>query len=183
MTDPFENPGHSTGLDMEELAGHLTLIKPIKVEAGINTVNGVRDATVADVHVLDGPDAGTCHKGAFIWGKVLQGQLSSTLGTGRFQLGRIGKGIAKPGQSAPWRLDDPSDADRETARRYLKSPAYANAEAGAAPTVSASAPVSGVQSNGPVRPDSISETAWAAMDEGTRKAVASTMVGVNDPPF
>lgn len=38
--------------------------------------------------------------------------------------------------------------------------------------------------NGPARPSSISETAWAEMDEPTRRAVAATMVGVGDaPPF
>lgn len=39
-------------------------------------------------------------------------------------------------------------------------------------------------SNGPVKPTSISDQAWAAMDDRTRKQVASTMAGIGDePPF
>ena len=36
-------------------------------------------------------------------------------------VGRLGQGLAKEGRSAPWTLDDPTDADLETAERFLEA--------------------------------------------------------------
>src|SRR6516225_11004041 len=118
-SDLFDNPGTTTAINLEELNGRLLLIKPSRVEVGVHTVLGDKDATVADVHVLDGPDPGELAKEAFIWPRVLQSQRRSKVGTGRFCLGRLGQGQAKPGQSAPWKLLDPTDDDKELARKYL----------------------------------------------------------------
>jgi hypothetical protein len=35
-------------------------------------------------------------------------------------VGRLGQGLAKPGRSAPWTLDDPTDEDLATAERFLE---------------------------------------------------------------
>lgn len=35
-------------------------------------------------------------------------------------VGRLGQGLAKPGRSAPWVLDDPTDDDLATAERFLE---------------------------------------------------------------
>lgn len=35
-------------------------------------------------------------------------------------VGRLGQGLAKPGRSAPWTLDDPTDDDLATAERFLE---------------------------------------------------------------
>jgi hypothetical protein len=40
-------------------------------------------------------------------------------------LGRLGQGVAKPGQSAPWTLTPASDADKVTAGKYLEHVAAA----------------------------------------------------------
>ncbi len=117
--DQFDNPGTATAIDLGELNGRLLLIKPSRVEVGVSTVLGAKDATVADVHVLDGPDPGEVLGEAFIWPRVLQAQLRSFVGTGRWCLGRLGQGVAKPGQNPPWKLADPTDTDKESARRYL----------------------------------------------------------------
>jgi hypothetical protein len=119
MADQFENPGTTTAINLEELKGRLLLIKPSRVEVGVSTVLGNKDATVADVHVLDGQDPGQLLGEAFIWPKVLQAQLRSTVSTGRYCLGRLGQGNAKPGQNPPWKLADPTEDDREVARKYL----------------------------------------------------------------
>jgi hypothetical protein len=119
MADQFENPGTTTAIDLEALMGRLLLIKPSRVEVGVSTVLGNKDATVADVHVLDGEDPGQMFGEAFIWPKVLQAQLRSTVSAGRYCLGRLGQGNAKPGQNPPWKLADPTEDDREVARNYL----------------------------------------------------------------
>lgn len=130
MSDLFTDPGTASGINLAELEGRLLLLKPHRVEYGIKTSLGDRDATVADVHVVDGPDAGTVSTEVFIWPRVLQGQLRTNLGTGMFCLGRLGKGTAKPGQNAPWKLLDATDADKAAARAYLeKKPAAATAPA------------------------------------------------------
>ena len=119
MADQFENPGTTTAINLEELKGRLLLIKPSRVEVGVSTVLGNKDATVADVFVLDGADPGQLLGEAFIWPKVLQAQLRSTVSTGRYCLGRLGQGNAKPGQNPPWKLADPTEDDREKTRQYL----------------------------------------------------------------
>lgn len=122
MTDQFTDPGVSTGISLPDLEGRLLLIKPERVEVGIKTSLGDRDATVSDVHVVDGD--GAVYNEVFIWPRVLQGQLRRNLGTGMFCIGRLGKGTAKPGQNAPWKLLDATDADKVLARTYLdKAPA------------------------------------------------------------
>jgi hypothetical protein len=52
-----------------------------------------------------------------VFPKVLASQLRSSVG-GKV-IGRLGQGIAKPGQSAPWTLNAATDADKETGRKYL----------------------------------------------------------------
>lgn len=120
MTAQFENPGTTTALDLEAINGRLLLIKPHRVEVGVKTTLGEKDATVVDVHVIDGPDPGEVFQEVFIWPRVLQGQLRSLVGTGKFVLGRLGKGVAKPGQNPPWKLSDPLDADNTLATQYLE---------------------------------------------------------------
>jgi hypothetical protein len=119
MADQFDNPGATTAINLADLKGRLLLLKPSRVETGISTVLGTKDATVVTVHVLDGTDSGQVYTEAFIWPKVLQMQLRPNVGTGRYYLGRLGQGLAKPGQNPPWNLDNPTEDDREKARKYL----------------------------------------------------------------
>jgi hypothetical protein len=125
MPDQFDDPATATAVDLTELKGTLLLIKPTRVEVGIHTTLGEKDATVADVHVLDGTDVGKVHTEVFIWPRVLQAQLRSTVGSGRYCLGRLGQGVAKPGQNPPWKLVEATDTDRDRARSYLADQAVA----------------------------------------------------------
>lgn len=122
MSDQFGDPGTSSGINLSSIEGSLLLIKALRVEHGINTSLGARDATVADIHVLDGPEAGTVYNEVFIWPKVMQSELKSYVGVEKFALGRLGKGTAKPGQNAPWKLLLAADADKAMARDYLAAP-------------------------------------------------------------
>jgi len=115
--DMFDAP--SSGVKITDLEGRLLLVFPTEHREAIQTSFGPADAVIADVVVLDGPDSPKKEYGVMLFQKKLQGQTRPKVGTGRAVLGRLGKGIAKAGQSAPWQLKDPTPAEADTARRYL----------------------------------------------------------------
>jgi hypothetical protein len=117
--DEFATPAAPGGIDWQGLHQHLLLVEPLSNETGISTVHGPTNAVRASVSVLDGPAAGTVHEDALIFPKVLQGQVRSKIG--QKVLGRLGQGVAKPGQTAPWMLLEATPQDVETARRFLAS--------------------------------------------------------------
>lgn len=119
MSDMFDSP--STGVKITDFSGQLLLMEPTAERKDIMTAFGSVDAIEANLVVLDGADAGTGHSGVLVFQKALQGQLRSKIGTGRHVLGRLGRGVAKPGQSAPWVLIEPTEADKTAARAYLAS--------------------------------------------------------------
>lgn len=120
MSDQFDSP--SSGARITDFEGSLLLVKPTSKEEGISTTFGLADAVVADVVVLDGGNANAePYTDVYVFQKALQGQLKAKVGSGRYVLGRLGKGTAKPGQSPPWVLQDPNEKDKEAARVYLKT--------------------------------------------------------------
>jgi hypothetical protein len=126
--DPFDSPASATGIRWEELNGRLLLITPLSAETGIKTVHGDADAVRANVVVLDGPEAGAEHRDTLIFPKVLQSQVRANIGTSRANLGRLGQGVKKPGQTAPWRLADPTEDDKNLARSYYAGGVTASAD-------------------------------------------------------
>jgi hypothetical protein len=118
--DEFDSPGSVTGVEWAELNGRLLLIQPHSSEE-IDTVHGRSKAVRADIVVLDGPGAPEEIIDTLIFPKVVSGQVRGNVGTGRRNLGRLGQGNKKPGQTAPWILADPTDADKAVARAYLSS--------------------------------------------------------------
>jgi len=114
----FDAPSSGSGVKIIEFDGQLLLITPTAYEAEIPTAYGPADAVTATVAVLDGTGAGVEHE-MKIFQKRLIGQLRPKVGTGRMVLGRLGRGTAKPGQSAPWLLSDPTESDKQIARDYL----------------------------------------------------------------
>jgi hypothetical protein len=115
----FSKPATPSGLKLDDLHGSLLVINPLRVETGVTTSFGSKDAVVADVHVIDGDHAGDVFRNTMIWPAVLQGQLRSSIG-GNPVLGRLGKGsVIKSGQSAPWVLADATEQDEELATAYL----------------------------------------------------------------
>lgn len=128
--DPFEDPAHGDRIVYDDVLGSLLLFTVHSVERDIDTAFGVSDAVRADVAVLDGELKGTTYDGTLIFPRVLQGALGSKVG--KMVLGRLGQGEAKKGQSKPWTLDDPTEADREVGRKWLAHVA-ANPPAPAAP--------------------------------------------------
>lgn len=117
MTDPFSSPATSS-FSPKDIDGRLLLITPHEIQKDVVTDYGTSDATRADVVVLDGDGAPDEKSGVLIFQKALQGNLRAALGKGMV-LGRLGQGVAKKGQSAPWILTDPTEADKVIARQYL----------------------------------------------------------------
>jgi hypothetical protein len=117
--DPFDSPGSSVGVNWEDLNGRLLLITPLAQEKEINTDYGPKDAVRANVVVLDGDDAPEEYRDALIFPNVLQQQVRANIGTSRANLGRLGQGNQKKGQKPPWKLSDPTDADKDVARSWF----------------------------------------------------------------
>lgn len=116
MSNDYATPSTATGMDLKEHLGNLLLIKVNEVVSGITTAYGPTDAIRADVAVLDGPAKGKTYDDTLIFPKVLQGQLRPNVG--KRVLGRLGQGVAKPGQSAPWTLAAANADDILVAEKY-----------------------------------------------------------------
>lgn len=116
-TDEFAAPASSTGIKWEDLKGALLLFEVHSVETGIKTAFGETDAVRADVAVLDGTQAGQTYNDTLVFPKVLLSQVRPSVG--KKVLGRLGQGSAKPGQSAPWMLQDATEDDKAVARAYV----------------------------------------------------------------
>lgn len=119
MTDEFSNPASAEGIKWTDIKGSLVLFKVNSIEHAIPTVHGESDAVSATVTVLDGDQEGAVYTDTLVFPKVLQSQLKGNVGG--MVLGRLGQGEAKKGQSAPWKLTDPEDADKDVARAYLNA--------------------------------------------------------------
>lgn len=115
----FQQP--SAGGDqvkVAELVGSLVLIYVLEARQGISTTFGPSDAVAVDLHVLQGPNAGESYENTLIFQKALIGSLKSAVG-GEPVLARIGTGIAKPGQSAPYVLQPHTASDAAMATAWI----------------------------------------------------------------
>ena len=120
----FTAPAAGGGSDVRpaDLEGHLLIVEPLEYCESIPTSMGDKDAVRVTLH--DVTESATFND--VLWfPKVLVGSLKGRIG--QKVLGVLGKGTAKPGQSAPWILIDAStEADAVTA-----ATAYLNSVAGA----------------------------------------------------
>lgn len=126
----FADPASASGVAWSDLQGKLLMFEVLGVEEHVPTVHtrpGEKNPAVrANLQVLDG--GGETYDDTLVFPKVLQSQLRSKVG--QLVLGRLGQGAAKPGQSAPWKLEPATASDRQTAEEHLRR--------GAAPAVSSS---------------------------------------------
>ena len=135
MTEQFAAPDNSGGFfQPAEMNGHLLVIEVHSVETEVPTVHGPSDAVKATVHDID---AQTTEEDALIFPKVLVSSLRKQVG--HKVLGILGQGIAKPGQSAPWVLNDAS-GDAAAAARATAYLAALAAGQFSAPEVATPAP-------------------------------------------
>ena len=117
------------GINLKEYLGTLLLIEVHAHEQNIPTVHGDSSAIRADVTALDGAGKGNKYEDTLLFPKVLQSQLKRAIGLK--VLGRLGQGTAKPGQSPPWVLSDPTEGDRATGMEFLAGGFAAPAATGA----------------------------------------------------
>lgn len=93
----------TTGVKVADLEGKLLVIEPTDFKTEINTVHGMADAI--QVNLVD-VDSGESHRDVLFFNVALKNALIPKIG--QKVLARIGKGVAKPGKSAPWILIDAS---------------------------------------------------------------------------
>lgn len=127
MTDnPFAAPAEpGAGFTPRDHEGRLLYIEPLSYETSIKTTYGDTDAVRADIVVIDGDNAPDKYPDSLIFPSVLVSQVKGKIG--EKVLGRLTTGIAKPGQSAPWKLAPATPEDVEVGKRYL---AYAEEQKG-----------------------------------------------------
>lgn len=114
----FQQPSQGGDkVPVAELTGNLVLILVREHRTGITTVHGEKDAVACDVHVLDGPQAGTVYDNALLFQGALIGALKPAVG-GEPVLARIVQGTAKPGQNPPFILSPFTDQDVAIATPY-----------------------------------------------------------------
>lgn len=107
----------SGGINWSDHKGSLLVIEPISVETGIQTSFGPADAVKADVHVLISPTESEDYPDCLVFPKLLSSQLKGQIG--KKVVGRLGQGTAKPGQSAPWLLEEATADDLAKAQEWL----------------------------------------------------------------
>ena len=118
MADEFSAPSSASGIKWDELKGSLLLITVNEFRPEVRTMHGDQPAVSADVVALDGDAEGATYADTLVFPKVLISQLKARAGGGKV-LGRLGKGTAKPGQSAPWMLSEATEDDKTKARAYI----------------------------------------------------------------
>ena len=116
-------PGSGGQFKAEDHVGSLLLITPHKVEEDIVTSNGTASATRADVVVLDEKGKGKDQElpDSLIFQKVVQGQLREAIANRSRVVGRlfVDEASKKKGQSAPYKLAAPTEAEIQIASDYL----------------------------------------------------------------
>lgn len=120
MSNGFANPGSTgSGVKWADLDGTLVVAVVNGLEDSIETSFGRReDVPRIDLHILDGDDAGETIEDTLVFPKVLAQQLKRRVG--EKVLGRIGQGVAKSGQSAPWMLHPANEADQKIGAKWLE---------------------------------------------------------------
>ena len=128
----FSAPSSSTeSVKVADLAGALLIIEPIEFKTGIQTVHGETDAI--EVNLVD-LDNNKTHNNVLFFNVALKNALKAKVG--QKVLARIGQGVAKPGKSAPWILNDATgDAAAVAKANAFIGGANAPAAAPAAPKV------------------------------------------------
>ena len=126
----FSAPSTPTsGVKVADLEGKLLVIEPTAYKEGIATVHGVADAI--QVNILD-VDSGERHADVLFFNVALKSALKPKIG--QKVLARVGKGVAKPGKSAPWILNDASGEAGAIAKAQAAMGASQPAAPAAAPT-------------------------------------------------
>lgn len=118
----------SGGVNWSDHKGKLLLVEPLSFEPGIKTSFGDADAVKANVYAIEADEA---FEDTLIFPKLLVSQTKGQIGAK--VLGRLGQGQAKPGQSAPWLLEEATADDIAKAEEWVKARAASSVTTAAAP--------------------------------------------------
>lgn len=124
IDDELDDPGEGGGWKIAEALGELLLIKPREVKTGIKSdyaEDGKTDAILADVYIINEkkPAKSEPHEGTLIFQGFLQGALRDKIG--KWVVGRLVKGEATKGKSAPYLLEAADADEKAKASEYLRS--------------------------------------------------------------
>ena len=108
----FSPPATGGGdkLAVADVNQHFVLIYVKSFDTDVPTAHGPADAVRVNVADLT---TGEHHLDVLWFPKVIVGSLKRQVGT--FVLAQVGQGVAKPGQNAPWVLNDVSTAPKAVA--------------------------------------------------------------------
>ncbi len=101
-------------IKLSDLEGSMVVMEPLEYVASIETMHGVTDAVKANIHDVTG---GRTYKEQLCFQRAIVAGLKGKIG--QFVPGVVGKGVAKPGRSAPWVLHSPTEAQSQAAKDYL----------------------------------------------------------------
>jgi hypothetical protein len=117
-------PGSGGNFTPKEHVDELLLITPIQLRE-VSTSYGESEAVEADIVILNASNPARSEEisGGLIFSKVVIGQLKGPLSNRSRVVGTLIEDTAsqKKGQSAPYRLTAPTEADIDVAKRYLDS--------------------------------------------------------------
>ncbi|MET7333294.1 hypothetical protein [Nonomuraea sp. NPDC005650] len=116
----FSQPAPASDVKIADYVGHLLLFYPRSIRSGVVTTNGIADPLVTDVVILTHPEGPKAEANVLVFQKVLIGSLKGSIGQDPV-LGRLARGVAKPGQSAPYVLNEFDQNDAAYATQYLNS--------------------------------------------------------------
>jgi len=127
--------GGGSSASIADLDGHLVVVEPLEYIASMQTSFGDKDALRVTVHDINTSET---HEDMLLFGVII-GRLKGSIGSK--VLGIIGRGVAKPGQAAPWTIEDASQtpAAVEAATAYLTGRVASSMTAPAAPAAGPSA--------------------------------------------
>lgn len=120
--DPFSTPPGISDFKITDFVEDLLLVKPTEYIEEMDTSIGDTDAVRADVVPLTGEHAGELLEDLLVFQMALKRALLKVMdGPNPFLLGRLGRGQAKKGKSAPYIFEQPYKEDVALARKYLAS--------------------------------------------------------------
>jgi len=113
--DDFGKPVTSSGdnFKAEAYEGKLVLFMGHQ-KMNVDTVHG--EATIAECQLVACPEAGEVVSDVWVFGMSLAPSVYKS--PAPVVVGIIGRGTAKPGKSAPWQLQEASEAQTEKARKW-----------------------------------------------------------------
>lgn len=123
-SNPFDEPASGDMFGKEDRHAHLgalLMFEPSEFAQHVPTVNtkaGEQSPAVrCTITALEGPEPGRVWTDALLWNVTLVNQLKPKIG--KMVLGRLGQGVAKPGQDAPWQILTATEADVAKGVAYL----------------------------------------------------------------